>query len=53
MYSQGHTVCGVDVAELPVKGFFQDNAIPVQVEEIENLGKLYKVWPYTFYIFPE
>lgn len=46
MYNHGHTVCGVDVAEFAVKSFFEDNAIPVEVEEVEKLGKVYKVWVY-------
>ena len=34
---------GVEIAEEPVKEFFQENGIQQSVEEIQNLGTLYKV----------
>jgi len=45
MYKQGHTVYGVDCAEMAVKGFFEDNSLPYDTENVENIGKLYKVCP--------
>lgn len=44
MYKQGHTVCGAELAEQAVKEFFDENSIPVEVEEVKSIGNVYKVW---------
>ena len=38
MYEKGHEVVGVEIAEIPVKEFFEENKIDYDVN-----GKLYKV----------
>lgn len=43
MYKQGHTVCGVELIERVVKEFFDENSIPVEVADVESVGKVYKV----------
>lgn len=43
MYNKGHTVCGIDIAEQPLKEFFEEHDIDKDVEELENAAKLYKV----------
>lgn len=42
MYQKGHTVCGVEIAEQPIKELFEENKIEVEVHDIENVGKLYQ-----------
>ncbi|XP_053394589.1 probable thiopurine S-methyltransferase [Mercenaria mercenaria] len=42
MYRNGHTVCGVEIAEQPVKEFFEENEIDHEIQAVENIGNLYK-----------
>ena len=34
---------GVEIAEQPIKELFEEQKIEVEVETVENVGKLYKV----------
>lgn len=45
MYEKGHTVVGVELVEQPVKELFEENSLPFEIEEIENVGTIYKVIP--------
>ena len=42
-YENGHEVIGVEIAEEPVKELYQGSAIAHSVQEIENVGSIYKV----------
>ncbi|XP_045158980.2 probable thiopurine S-methyltransferase isoform X2 [Mercenaria mercenaria] len=42
MYNHGHTVCGVEIAELAIQQFFEEHGIEFEVKTLENIGKLYK-----------
>ncbi|KAL4237189.1 hypothetical protein ACF0H5_005569 [Mactra antiquata] len=42
MYNKGHTVCGVEIAEQPIKEYFEENKIDYETEQVENVGTLYK-----------
>lgn len=42
MYDQGHTICGIEIAEQAVKEFFEENKIEVDIVDVGKLLKLYK-----------
>lgn len=42
MYEHGHTVCGVEIAEQAIKELFEENKIEVDIQDIPDVGKLYK-----------
>jgi len=42
MYDKGHTVAGVEIAELAVQEFFAESEMGFEVQELDKIGKLYK-----------
>ena len=42
-YEHGHTVVGVELFEKAIKEHLDDNKIDYSVEEVEQIGKIFRV----------